>query len=204
MKQIKLCPICKQQNRPDAWDCANCSTPLDGVDPIHCDDSDLPQETHADLPSFSLMSPAPNSEMLSRPAICPNPDCAAPLLQDSERCSYCGTPIIQNGRLSSKTIVKITWPWGCEPLSAPITVGREAPTPPSLLEKLEAAYGNISRRHAILDPKNGHLVVRDLGSSNGTFHNDCKIPVNTDIPIANGDRIRFAANLEIIVHYVTK
>jgi hypothetical protein len=61
----------------------------------------------------------------------------------------------------------------------------------------------ISRLHAVLERRSdGVCVLRDLGSTNGTALNDEPAPVapHTDVPIADGDRIRVGAWTTITVH----
>ena len=65
----------------------------------------------------------------------------------------------------------------------PALVGREA----GLAVTLQS--GNVSRRHAEFVQRHGRLMVRDLGSRNGTFLNHEQI---TDIqPVGPGDVLRF-------------
>ncbi len=48
----------------------------------------------------------------------------------------------------------------------------------------------VSHRHALLDVRtDGHLFLRDIGSSNGTMRNGKPLPAMEDIELANGDRI---------------
>lgn len=51
--------------------------------------------------------------------------------------------------------------------------------------------GCVSKNHAQLQSDNGQLIVRDLGSTNGTFVNGSRI--ETDVPVGNGDLIQFAS-----------
>lgn len=53
---------------------------------------------------------------------------------------------------------------------------------------------NVSRRHAILHAEEGEYVVTDEGSSNGTFVNGQRIPVNTPHPLKQGDEIEFGSS----------
>src|ERR1700678_497333 len=46
--------------------------------------------------------------------------------------------------------------------------------------------GRVSKRHCVLVASNGELVVRDQGSSNGTFVNGV---LTKEKPIKSGDRI---------------
>jgi hypothetical protein len=60
----------------------------------------------------------------------------------------------------------------------------------------------ISRVHAVIDRRgDGTCVLRDLGSTNGTAVNDDPAPIapQTDVPLADGDRIRLGAWTTITV-----
>lgn len=60
----------------------------------------------------------------------------------------------------------------------------------------------ISRLHAMLERRDdGGIVVRDLGSTNGTMVNDDPKPIDphTTIPLADGDRVRVGAWTTITV-----
>lgn len=52
---------------------------------------------------------------------------------------------------------------------------------------LRIAAGDVSRRHCNITLKNNQVVVKDLGSSNGTFVNDKRV---AEAPIKAGDRLR--------------
>lgn len=65
-------------------------------------------------------------------------------------------------------------------------VGRE----PGLAVSL-AGESSISRRHAAVIRQGSSLVVRDLGSTNGTFVNGRKI--DADTPLRSGDDVQFGA-----------
>jgi FHA domain len=60
----------------------------------------------------------------------------------------------------------------------------------------------VSRLHAMLERRpDGGIVVRDLGSTNGTLVNDDPTPIDphTAIALADGDRVRVGAWTTIIV-----
>jgi adenylate cyclase len=51
--------------------------------------------------------------------------------------------------------------------------------------------GTVSRRHAELQVDDSGLRVRDLGSSNGTFHNGARIENGEPVTLAPGDTVTF-------------
>lgn len=66
----------------------------------------------------------------------------------------------------------------------PFRVGRETGLDLSLPSQVVSAF------HAELFEVDGQLMVRDLGSTNGTFVN--KIPAEDQTPLADGDNLQFA------------
>ena len=66
------------------------------------------------------------------------------------------------------------------------TVGREAGLGLSLIDE-----PTLSRKHAELERSGSQLVVRDLGSTNGTFVNGRK--VSSDTVINPGDTVQFGS-----------
>ncbi|MDQ7824757.1 MAG: FHA domain-containing protein [Candidatus Eremiobacteraeota bacterium] len=49
----------------------------------------------------------------------------------------------------------------------------------------------VSRRHGQIIKDDEHCYVEDLGSSNGTFINDIRVPEGVQNPIKDGDTLRF-------------
>jgi hypothetical protein len=58
-------------------------------------------------------------------------------------------------------------------------------------EGLRILDATISRRHACLEQRAGTWTLRDLGSSNGTYVEDCNF--GTVMPIRDGERLRFGS-----------
>ncbi|MEI7769314.1 MAG: FHA domain-containing protein [Chloroflexales bacterium] len=57
---------------------------------------------------------------------------------------------------------------------------------------LDGGYdAGVSRRHAIISPRNKGYVLEDLGSANGTFVNGHRLPPQSPTPIAHGDELKF-------------
>ena len=64
-----------------------------------------------------------------------------------------------------------------------LTVGRLSDNDVQLDE------GSVSSRHAEIELRDGHSVLRDLGSTNGTFYNGLRL--KGEVPIAEGDEMYF-------------
>ncbi len=61
---------------------------------------------------------------------------------------------------------------------------------------LQLPDGSISRYHSFLGVDDeGQVRLSDLGSTNGTFINERRIPENTPIRVEDGDRLQFGANV---------
>lgn len=57
------------------------------------------------------------------------------------------------------------------------------------LTKFQAEEQGVSRVHAALRVQANHLVVSDLGSTNGTFLNGYKVPRQANLPVRERDTI---------------
>jgi len=71
---------------------------------------------------------------------------------------------------------------------APALVGRES-------RSLPLSDNTVSRRHCELLPSNGEWVVRDLGSSNGTYVNGGRVTATA--PLKIGDQLRVGRTLMV-------
>ena len=69
----------------------------------------------------------------------------------------------------------------------PFSIGRSSSCDQTL------KYRGMSRKHATVlrDDSNQYLLIRDEGSTNGTFVNDRKLEAHTEMRIQTGDRVRF-------------
>jgi hypothetical protein len=56
---------------------------------------------------------------------------------------------------------------------------------------VEIAHGTTSTHHASIECEGGRLVLSDLGSTNGTFHNEEAIGFQGRRELRDGDKIRF-------------
>jgi pSer/pThr/pTyr-binding forkhead associated (FHA) protein len=85
------------------------------------------------------------------------------------------------------------------PLSEEIEIGRDSDTANPTLDLTDdnGIELGVSRKHAILQWSNQGIVLKDIGSTNGTFLNNHHLPANKPYPIQSGDEIRFG---ELLVH----
>jgi pSer/pThr/pTyr-binding forkhead associated (FHA) protein len=56
---------------------------------------------------------------------------------------------------------------------------------------IEIAHGTTSTHHASIECEGGRFVLSDLGSTNGTFHNEEAIGFKGRRELRDGDKIRF-------------
>jgi hypothetical protein len=63
----------------------------------------------------------------------------------------------------------------------------------------EAVERGVSRRHAVLRVKDNHLLLIDLGSTNGTFLNTVPVTSGWARPVADGDLLSLG-DLDLWVH----
>jgi hypothetical protein len=56
---------------------------------------------------------------------------------------------------------------------------------------IEIAHGTTSTHHATIEFEGGRVILADLGSTNGTFHNEEAIGFQGRRELRDGDRVRF-------------
>jgi len=61
------------------------------------------------------------------------------------------------------------------------------------------AHGTTSTHHATIDCEGGRMILADLGSTNGTFHNEEAIGFQGRRELRDGDRIRFGGFSVIVI-----
>jgi CheY-like chemotaxis protein/pSer/pThr/pTyr-binding forkhead associated (FHA) protein len=81
-------------------------------------------------------------------------------------------------------------------------IGRATPENPNFEGVDLTPYGGhtkgVSRRHAMLRWDGDQMTLQDLGTENGTFHNNTRLVANIAYPINTGDTIKFG-NLECTI-----
>ena len=196
MALVRICPNCSASNPPGMGHLTcNCGYPLDNVDPTP---EGAAEETVLDG-NINATETHP-LEITNTPATINTISTCDHVFDKTidPVCPYC--PPADLTASSNLPLARIDWPWGeTETIGGTLTVGREPPATARLAARLESQYGSVSRRHAEFVWENGHLSLRDMNSTNGTFVNDQRIAPQQLISLAEGDRVRFAAKLEIRV-----
>ena len=191
MALIKICPTCGQHNLPISPFCSNsdCGVSLVAV-PTSEPSTKNTESLNLDVPELTTI-------------ICP--DCKAENVCGVARCVYCDFSICSDDISESSFRVELIWPWGKEIMTLPLSIGRESPSPDSIVNAIAThGYDNISRSHAkiLWNVEKKEVSITDLGSSNGTFIDGVRIPSNQPIPIKNGVLVRFAANLSVVISFI--
>lgn len=76
-----------------------------------------------------------------------------------------------------------------ERLVADAFVGRDA------VNQIRIENRTVSRRHALLVPREGRWWIADAGSFNGTFLNDRRLPPGVALQLRHADRIRVGSEV---------
>ena len=69
---------------------------------------------------------------------------------------------------------------------------------------IEIAHGTTSTHHATIECDPQRFVLSDLGSTNGTFHNEEAIGFQGKRDLRDGDKIRFGGYSVMVVNVVTR
>ncbi len=77
------------------------------------------------------------------------------------------------------------------PADRPLRIGREQGA-----GVLTLTSSSVSRTHCELFIQNGRMIVRDLGSSNGTWLNGKRLESNRDASVKPGDRLEIGSKKE--------
>ncbi len=73
-----------------------------------------------------------------------------------------------------------------------ITIGRQ----PGVALYID--HPSVSRRHAEISYANGQYILRDLGSTNGTYVNDARLEAGGTAALAQNDQLRFGRLVEFV------
>ncbi|MFL6664104.1 MAG: FHA domain-containing protein [Rhizobacter sp.] len=212
MTLVKRCPGCATEHPPGTLRC-DCGLLLVGVDLVEPAAREAAAKPAANPGASPVANRAANpvanpvanlaanvvANLVPTPPpvdgaalVCRHPDCAQTSPAGSKLCNYCNRALTP--------AVWLKWPWGeRELLGDELWVGRVAPAPAALVERLARDYDNVSRRHAVLRLDGGGASVEDLGSSNGTFVNDVPLPAHRPLRLHDGAKLRFGASLVVSI-----
>ena len=178
MARVKVCRLCGEHNGPDELFCVatDCGTSLADVSVV---DSSWIESQAADNATDERGDIEPRVQGQQNQA--PPADGRTVRDIDIDQAAPCA----------------LVFPWGRVPVAGTLGVGREAGFSP-ISEHLNA-FSTVSRRHAIVGTAQAQWVVRDLGSTNGTYLNGVRLAGGETRAIGNGDRVSFSKSLEVEV-----
>jgi len=90
----------------------------------------------------------------------------------------------------------LIWPWGgASPIDGTLRIGRDPEF--SVFARQLWADPKISRRHAELEPAQEGILLRDLGSANGSFVASARVPEGGSVILDEDALLRFGPSLAV-------
>jgi hypothetical protein len=180
---ILTCPNCGIGVQPEDLICFRCG-------------ANLP---HAPYPDDDIPSPTVSQQYIRQQGenrlACPN--CGTPVQDPADVvCMQCRQPLPGARRRPSMVVLRIAFPTGNVdvPAGTSVILGRDPAQ--SLVAAAFGEYDNVSRKHAtVVVDDGGRAVIRDEGSTNGTFVNGERVMPYTEVRLVDGDQIRLAADV---------
>lgn len=119
-----------------------------------------------------------------------------PPLVPEGHCAYCGQQLAADGSCACQVGKAAAIPRAPSGMPALVGDGLSLEIPPgvSVIGRegdLKIAESTVSRRHAEIRFEGGSVVIKDLGSANGTFVNGAAVA--SEVEIQNGDTIQLGA-----------
>ena len=182
MARVKVCRLCDAHNGPDELFCTDCGSSLADVRAVHAGEAErLKAAVEADASAAGGAGVAGGDEQRQPAAAVQSPPAA-------------GGHTVRDPSAASCTLL---FPWGRVPVPGQLGIGRESGFSP--INRQLDTYPTVSRRHAVISVAHGQWAVRDLGSTNGTYLNEARLPTGETRPIGNGDRVGFSRGLQVVV-----
>src|ERR1700752_4516713 len=153
---------------------------------------------HAPYPDDDIPSPTVSQQYIRRDDSRPvSPTCGTPVQAPPDVvCMTCPQPRPGARRRSSLVVLRISFPTGNVdvPACTSVILGRDPAQ--SLVAAAFGQYDNVSRRHAtVMVDDAGRAMIRDEGSTNGTFVNNERVHPGNEVRLVDGDQIRLAADV---------
>jgi hypothetical protein len=121
------------------------------------------------------------------------PDCQAVNRPAARFCRRCGRSFVGVLLARLRILQPLDVSWEMPIRSETMLIGRRS-EPEALVPDLDLAFYDpnayVSRRHATITRNGRRYEITDLGSDNGTFVNDARLPAHKARVLRNGDRIR--------------
>lgn len=159
-----ICPSCQYKEIPGALFCSQCGAQL-----VTTSDPDLP---------LGLRQKDPMTETGSNTKGKPNLKSTSPMMSAGAHISL---HLVESGQI----LPLAEW--------NEISLGRVAKGQPIMpdidLTPYKAYENGVSRLHALLKLVNKHVLILDLGSSNGTYVNGNRLVPSVENPLNHGDLI---------------
>ena len=193
MARVKVCRLCGQHNEPDELFCVDdaCGTSLADVSAVDTSELErLAAEAEA-AEAEAADDGAVDSGGIDGGAVDGGVEA-----QPNQAASV-GGQTTREGQMAQAPPCALVFPWGQVPIAGQLGVGRDAGFSP-ISGQLDA-FPTVSRRHAVVGAAQGQWVVRDLGSTNGTYLNGTRLAEGETRPIQHGDQVGFSQGLQVRV-----
>lgn len=194
------CPTCQSSNEESATFCDQCGASLSGAAPVasppqppdgstcpSCGAQTMPGEAFCDSCGAALAGAAPQSAAASSAAPTPPPQ---PPISPAQS----ATPAAVPAAATSAQVVASNGQTFMLSGKNSYLLGREDPVSGIYPDVDTTGTGGedsgVSRRHAEIQQNGTQWILRDLGSTNGTFINNQRLAANSQGPLNPGDQIR--------------
>lgn len=176
---FKLCPVCDEQNDANNMVCSECGADISGVMP-HGAPNNSPKETEKPVKEAPQNKPVKHC-----------PVCGTKNDGDAMLCACCATDISSVSAEQAHVLIIKHEKFSIK-ITDSATIGRS--DCPEL-----SSFPTISRRHAEITFSNGEWLIKDIGSTNGTFINGVKIAANEPCPLKDGDKLQISKSCAVEV-----
>ena len=195
MARVKVCRLCGKHNEPDELFCVDdaCGTSLADVSAVDT----------SELERLAAEAEAAEAEAAEAEAADGGGDDGG---GDggggdggvgAQQNQAVGGQTTREGQMAQAPPCALVFPWGQVPIAGQLGIGRDAGFSP-ISGQLDA-FPTVSRRHAVVGVAQGQWVVRDLGSTNGTYVNGTRLAEGETRAIQNGDQVGFSQGLQVRV-----
>ena len=209
MARVKVCRLCGRHNEPDELFCADdaCGTSLADVSAV--DSAEIERKEAERREAEGERSEAERREVEGEAVAGAGAGFGAGGQESGavessgvegrqeDQASGAGGYTMREGRTAQAASCTLVFPWGRVPVAGQLGIGREAGF--STISGQLDAFPTVSRRHAVVGSAQGQWVVRDIGSTNGTYVNGTRLAEGETRPIYNGDQVGFSRGLQVTV-----